>query len=325
MSAWTAGHRDNDRRRCCFEGFRTRYLFGHGFTLVELLVVISIIGVLVALLLPAVQAARESARRNSCMNHLRQQGLAIQSYHGQEGHFPSGGRLHDIASQTGVSWRVLVLPLLEQTPLYDKIGPTPNGGATNFIQPQAEMPVLFRCPSTEPAVVGISSLQISNYWGVAGAPREGEGRDLEDVVCGDLYENGVFYPGSKTSIAVITDGTSNTLAIGERNYAFRAWMTGSTWFGVPKVRVCAEAANQVRYPINASHERWGYFVGHNPLPPGGERKMLLNNLHFGSLHPGGANFALADGSVHFLPEDIDFTLFEELATVAGGEINRWNP
>jgi len=298
---------------------------GSGFTLVELLVVIAIIGVLVALLLPAVQAAREAARRSACMNNLRQQGVAIQNFHGQQRHFPDGGRLHEVQGQTGVSWRVLILPQLEQNALYATIDPTSNGGAGNFIEPQGQMPGLFQCPSTEPAVIGISTLQMSSYWGVAGVPREGEGRDLEDIVCGDLHENGVFYPGSKTRIAKITDGTSNTLAIGERTYAFRAWMTGSTWFGDPKVRICSEAVNQIRYPINASHERWGYFKGHNPLPSGGMRTMLLNDLFFGSLHPRGAHFALADGSVHFLSEGIDFTLFEELATIAGGEINRWDP
>ena len=92
--------------------------------------------------------------------------------------------------------------------------------------------------------------------------------------------------------------------------------------GDPLYQACSEAANQFRYPINANHAEWGYYIGHNPLPAGGQRKMLLNNLPFGSHHPGGANFALADGSVRFVPETIDFTVLGDLATIAGGEVTQ---
>jgi prepilin-type N-terminal cleavage/methylation domain-containing protein/prepilin-type processing-associated H-X9-DG protein len=289
------------------------------FTLIELLVVVAIIGVLVALLLPAVQAAREAARRTACIDLLKQHATALQNYHSQNQVFPPGGRIHDVSSETGVSWRVLVLPFEEESSLYDRIGPTKTGGAQSWA-PQSEMPALFRCPSAEAAVVGVSTLQVSNYWGVAGAARAGEGLDLEDLKCGDLDENGVLYPGSKTRIAMIEDGTSHTLALGERIYAFTAWMTGATAAGDPLYQACSEAANQFRYPINANHAEWGYFVGHNPLPAGGQRKMLLNNLPFGSHHPGGANFAMADGSVRIVPETIDFTVLGDLATIAGGEV-----
>ncbi|KKL10766.1 hypothetical protein LCGC14_2552540 [marine sediment metagenome] len=100
-----------------------------GFTLVELLVVITIIGILIALLLPAVQAAREAARRMQCVNNLKQLGIAIQNYHSQHGSFPPGARLHKTETEVGLSWRVFVLPHLELNSIYEQINPLPNGGA----------------------------------------------------------------------------------------------------------------------------------------------------------------------------------------------------
>lgn len=284
---------------------------------------IAIIGVLVALLLPAVQAAREAARRSDCVNRLRQQSVAAQSFYSQQNRFPEGGRIHTQSNQPGVSWRVLLLPHLEEETLFDRIGPTPNGGAKDW-DPQADMPGTYACPSADGAASG--QLVYSNYWGVAGAARAEDGLDLEDFVCGDLDSNGVLFPGSKTRIAQIEDGTSHTLTIGEGFYSFRAWMTGATAVKTPTGefrQVCVEAGRQIRYPLNADHGRWGYFVGDDPVPPGAQTTMLLNNLPFGSYHPGGANFAFADASVHFLPDDIDFTVYESLATIAGGEVSRW--
>jgi len=290
------------------------------FTLVELLVVIAIIAVLIALLLPAVQAAREAARRMSCSNQVKQQALALQSYHAQHQRFCPGSNRHTLPNQTGISWRVLLLPMLEEPSLYDRIGPTSNGGASNMIETQGEMPDLFRCPSSDPSTSGATVLQSSSYWGIAGARREGQGLALEKATCGDLHLNGLLFPGSKVSTAKVVDGTSKTLAIGERTYNFRTWLTGSTWAGAPPTKYCSEAANQIAFPINADNMTYGYFVGHNPLPAGGQRKMLLNDLPFGSYHFGGAQFGYADGSVHFLSEDIDQTVFEGLATIDGGEV-----
>lgn len=290
------------------------------FSLVELLVVIAIIGILVGLLLPAIQSAREAARRTACTNQLKQQVVGLLNYESQYKQFPPGARKHATQGQTGISWRVLVLPQIEEQSLYDRIRPTPSGGAVNMIAPQGEMPVVFRCPSADTSNSG-GALSASHYWGVAGTRQDGgELTNLEQLDCGNLYQNGILFPESKTTIQKISDGTSNTFAIGERTYVFTAWMSGSSWLGSPTIkRYCSEAANQVLYPINASNQVYGYFSGHNPLPPGAQATMLLNNLPFGSYHRSGAHFACADGSVHFISDDLDLVVFEAMATIAGNE------
>jgi prepilin-type processing-associated H-X9-DG protein len=184
------------------------------------------------------------------------------------------------------------------------------------------LPKLFACPSAE---FKNDPWKESHYYGIGGAISRPGRQSLENVVCGDLATNGVFYPDSITKIAKITDGTSHTLAIGERNYTFRSWMIGVTWAKTPTTRICSESSNNIRYPINASHSEYGYYVADGKAPPGGPFTMLGNNLFFGSKHSGGANFCFADGSVHFLHETIDFTIYEDMATIAGGEVNRWTP
>jgi len=290
-----------------------------GFTLVELLVVISIIGVLIALLLPAVQAAREAARRSQCVNHLRQHAIASHNYQNNMRRFPPGGRMHDLSGQNGVSWRVLLLPHLEQGVLFEQIAPVSNGGATNWKKPQSQMPTLFRCPSVGD---GSGALTLSSYWGIGGALRDGESMGKNEKWCGSMSTSGIYYAGSETRISEIVDGTSHTLAFGERIYVFRPWMNGARWSGKTEKTICSEASNNIVYPINANPDQFGYYVGDSKKPVDPPKKIPLNDLWFGSFHPGGAHFAYADGSVHFLPEEIDFTIFEDLSTIAGGEIDR---
>ncbi|QDU89430.1 Type II secretion system protein G precursor [Pirellulimonas nuda] len=290
-----------------------------GFTLVELLVVIAIVGVLTALLLPAVQSARGSARRSSCANHLRQLGLAVHAYESQHGAFPAGAQLHDQEKLPGVSWRVLILPHMEEGALYEQIGPTPDGGALDWSAQTVVIAPLV-CPSTPAQQDNPLLLKESKYYGVAGALRSGGYLDLEDAQCGDLSANGFFFPGSRTRVAQIEDGTSHTLAIGERDTTFHDWMTGANWRDAPPTRVCSFAASNIRYPVNADRAEWGYFVGDFSVPPGAEKTILLNDLNFASLHPGGAQFCLGDAGVQFLSEEIDFTVYEDMATIAGGEV-----
>jgi len=297
-----------------------------GFTLVELLVVIAIIAVLLGLLLPAVQAAREASRRSSCGNNLRQLSIAIQSYHVLHKSFPPGAYLHADEGAIGISWRVMILSFLEEKALYEQIHPTPDGGA-NFSAEELAIDV-FLCPSAPPPVSGSGSLKISNYEGVSGAGRGDRRIDLEDVACGDVYTDGIFYPQSHTTIGRIVDGTSHTMAIGERTYIFFGqWMTGATWAGDPdmKTRICSRAAKNVRYPINADLGQFGYYISDPSAPTPAQRTMLQNDLFFGSAHPGVAQFCFADGSVQTLSDATDFTIYADLSTIAGGESNRWEP
>jgi prepilin-type N-terminal cleavage/methylation domain-containing protein/prepilin-type processing-associated H-X9-DG protein len=291
----------------------------HGFTLVELLVVIAIIGILLGLLLPAVQAAREAARRSSCVNNLRQIGLALQNYHSQYRHFPPAAPLLAKEMDPSIGWRVLILPFLEETAIYQEIAPTPDGDAASW-KPRGNAIDIYLCPSTERPVSGPTLQVPAHYAAVSGAYRGNDRFDLEDSFCGDIYKNGIFFPNSRTSIQKITDGTSHTLAVGERLYVFRDWMDGATWIGKPPTEICTEAAKNVRFPINANQQEYGYYVFDNFAPAGAKKDMLLNDLFFASKHSGGANFCIADGSVQFLQESIDFTLYQDLATRNGSEV-----
>jgi prepilin-type processing-associated H-X9-DG protein len=97
-------------------------------------------------------------------------------------------------------------------------------------------------------------------------------------------------------------------------------MDGATWLGTPPKEICTEAAKNVRFPINADQATFGYYVFDNSAPADARKDMLLNDLHFASKHPGGAQFCLADGSVQFLPETVDFSIYQDLSTKNGGEV-----
>ncbi len=290
-----------------------------GFTLVELLVVIAIIGVLMGLLLPAVQAARESARRTQCLNQLRQQAIALNAYHSQEQHFPAGGRLHHRKGSAGVGWQVLVLPMLEQLPLYEEIGVLSDGGAKYLIHNR--MPPVFHCPSSNPLSTDPDENQNSSYVGIAGARASDYPSSTRR---GAAYVDGVLHFDSKANTASISDGTSNTLLVGERTYFPKAehWAFGATWSSGTvenPAKISTAAMKNVVWPINT-------------IERGDAQPMALtrsaddirdNDLSFGSFHPGGAAFAYADSSVHFIVEDLDITVFKDLATRNGGETGTW--
>ncbi|EAQ79018.1 DUF1559 domain-containing protein [Blastopirellula marina] len=282
------------------------------FTLVELLVVIAIIGVLIALLLPAVQQAREAARRMSCSNNLKQIGLAIHNYHDVHRALPPGHVVQEndpdwggATSDSNVEcwgWGAFLLPFIEQSALYDQSGIGQGQLLEDVISPVAMTPLdAYRCPSDTGPTIGdgrkYSEWALSNYkasYGhCAGA--------LSISAANPDKQTGVFQPlggpasGSVGSIRMrdVTDGTSNTIAVGEA-----AWKRGDlfyeagAWAGATKGKG-GNAAEDLYSGGRAS-------INHaNPVS---------NELceSYSSLHPGGAQFVFMDGSVRLIAETIDF-------------------
>lgn len=296
------------------------------FTLVELLVVITIISVLIALLLPAVQMAREAARRSHCQNNLKQIGLAMLEYHNVRGTLPPGMMMHAKRNLPSTPWRALLLPYMEQQALYDEIGviddPSDSfyGGVTNR-EPGTYAQPMFLCASA-PRPEG--QFKAAHYAGVAGEVNTNDAWDLEDTRCGDVRRNGLLFPDSRVRMSHITDGTAHTLLVGERTYIFRDWLVGGDWVGsAPNyTKVCMGSVKNIVYPLNASHDEFGYHLEDRNVPAGGSRSMLHNDLEFASLHPGGVQFVLADGSVQWLADDMTLPVLYAMASRNGEELSQ---
>lgn len=201
-------------------------LWRPAFTLVELLVVIAIIGILMALLLPAVQAAREAARRTQCLNNLKQIGLAMLNYESTMGRFPYGGRTPP-ANNYSHSWWIRILPYVEQGNLYDKFDQSsPTTGwvtnANNAALLDKYKPSLVRCPSTPLPFVsklGAYDLPMPNYVAITGADDDASTRNhTHPAVPGGKHSNGgVLIVDRALRMAEIVDGTSHTILVGEQS------------------------------------------------------------------------------------------------------------
>ncbi|WP_430453687.1 DUF1559 domain-containing protein [Rhodopirellula europaea] len=300
-----------------------------GFTLVELLVVIAIIGVLVGLLLPAVQSAREAARRMQCSNNLKQIGLGLHVYHDTFNKFPYGW------DNRGMTWSGHILPQIEQANLYQTLifqesglgnwatDDGPNEEACETVIPT------YRCPSMALPLHmdynGIPQRVPASYRGVAGtlATSDDTSTALPDTISLEsLDQDGIFYACSKTKFRDILDGTSNTIMIGEsyNNPKFVKDGQGMDyWYiGAPQTDPCrcdggtggtefSEVAGVTITPVNA--------VIRAPLMSG-----RLMELAFGSYHVGGAHFLKCDGSVTFLTESLAEDVYDALGSRDGGEI-----
>lgn len=289
-----------------------------GFTLVELLVVMAVIGVLVALILPAVQNARESARRVQCRTNLKQFGLALQNYHGDALRFPPGYVSTYDASGTdrgpGWGWGAMILPQLEQANLHGTINfNRPIEAPENSAPRTASLPTTL-CPSDPvrpvwPAVTRdsvanptatICQVASSSYVAVFGISEPG------------IDGEGVFYRNSSVAIKDISDGTSTTFLVGERSH----WTCEATWVGsVTGARIFPPSGSPaLPFIQHASGMILGHTVEGTPNSPGIE----CNN--FSSRHAGGAHFVFADGHVQFISVNTDLSVFQALSTRAGGEV-----
>jgi prepilin-type N-terminal cleavage/methylation domain-containing protein/prepilin-type processing-associated H-X9-DG protein len=343
------------------------------FTLVELLVVIAIIGILVALLLPAVQSAREAARRTQCLNRLKQISLACLNHHDSKKHFPSAAKT-DLepgstpTSPTYTCWSYLaqILGFMEEQTLADSLNMKYHWQRDTMDGPQypqnrtilyRTLVPQFRCPTqpdvevtfTDPPSGGGTTEQSSlraHYMAVMGAevscqsppPSAGfpgytytftyddTGKDGCDSGGGTAnngvmyvrgYDKGpagqpkILYTDSKVNVKSITDGTSHTFMIGEISWFCgpqRIWAVGSASFTHP-YRFNYTAKN-LQHPFNYAY-RVDTVNNPNQQPCAG---CDNNNMSFGSLHAGGAHFAMCDGSVQFVRDDILTTILRALAS-----------
>lgn len=290
-----------------------------GFTLVELLVVIAILGVLVALLLPAVQAAREAARRVQCQNNIRQIGLATLNYHDTNGHLPPP-KLGELGTQPLGSTLVLLLPYLEEgnryasydlsQPIYaSQNAPITSGTIETYLCPSMRLP-------EDGSADGSQSLGPGSYL----ISTRTDYKPLNNDGAFDKLPTSGSY---QLALRHITDGTSNTLLAGEINYAFRDQETPSsaTTGGTPgKLSSFAWAEG---YQWLA----WGHMAESLPQTFNNNQQYVppLSSRTYRSDHTGGVNFVLLDGSVRFLSNDSDIDVRLALVTRSGGEVNHQAP
>jgi len=258
-----------------------------GFTLIELLVVIAIIAILIALLLPAVQQARESARRSQCRNNLKQWGIALHNYHDAHSTLPMGK-----TALRHWTHRSMLLPFIDQRTLYDQVDFEFDPDCFTYAQvtvpdtPTDDVLELYLCPS-DPSSGQVSTgplgrHAVGGYVGVSGDT--------------PTSKNGMFYVNSATRFRDLTDGVSNTIAMGERGIPSQlnfGWMLcGSTQDAFLDTQI--------------------------GLIPG--KPDSTHNDHFWSWHVGGAHFLLADSSVRFMSETTDHATLVSLSTRSGNEI-----
>ena len=314
------------------------------FTLVELLVVIAIIGVLVALLLPAVQAAREAARRTQCTNQLRQIGLACQNHHDAKRYFPassSGDYVQPVTTPprlTGFGYIPQILPYVEMQNLRNLVDLTKQW--SDAVNDAAEGTSLssFRCPTKmggEPtfglaagSTTLVESEVAAHYHGVMGAkigcplPSDAvypQNTYVMAATCdgtsGGSATNGVIGPATKVNLKEVTDGSSLTFLVGEISWdagGQRSWMIGSQ--RQDDAASHNYSSKNVMYGLNSAARING----------GVDWPVLVenNDISFGSRHPGGgAHFAMCDGSVHWISEGVDLEgVLRPLASRASEEV-----
>ncbi len=300
-----------------FSGQNARRRLLHGFTLVELLVVIAIIGVLVALLLPAVQAAREAARRTQCSNNLKQIGLAIHNFHDAHGYLPPNR-----FNSRRLTWCVVVLPYLEQNQLFQQFDTKLEYGQQPSTQARETHVRTYYCPSRRTPKL-LSFVEDVKGVAVPGNTRYAAGALGDYAACVGTYNNAQWpfnfangaiidgrssSTGSNTRLAVITDGTSNTLMVGEKHvprggFGRGIYGDGSIYNGIESVYSGRIAGREDPLALSPMDE--------GPSTNGDGNVPTATK--FGSWHTLVTGFVLCDASVHHLRNTLDTTTLERLS------------
>ncbi|MBN1854988.1 MAG: DUF1559 domain-containing protein [Pirellulales bacterium] len=310
------------------------------FTLVELLVAIAIIGILMGLLLPAIQAARESARRAQCANNLRQIGLALWQHHDATGHFPAGnfasrigvctgGELtgEDNPSQDHVNWAILILPYLDERPLFEQYDfSTYNEAPENKAVRESQVAV-YQCPSDqETSTLTVPGFGPAAAWDLNVPYMPGSYRAVSGRSDGRQFLDDPFvyqYPEAwrgvmhlvgilgfdRERIANIEDGTSHTLMVGES--ASRTKSEHRTLWAY------SYAFYSLSATIPQTRTLWGDYE--RCRAAGGIGYGTPCTRGWGSYHADGNHFVLCDGSVRFLSQEVDVAVFAAAGSIAGGE------
>jgi prepilin-type N-terminal cleavage/methylation domain-containing protein/prepilin-type processing-associated H-X9-DG protein len=250
------------------------------FSLVELLVVIAIIGVLTGLLLPAIQAARESARKATCQSNLRQVGLAMLTYHDAHGTFPPGGiewRAGSDLTKRQLAWSAFILPQLEEQSVYDLVDFSKAFDSSANAAAASHALSMYLCPSTRRSGNLVQGRGACDFGGIYG----------ERITSPNNPPKGAMLYDVPLNIKHLTDGTSKTILVGEDSqFTDGQWINGRNIF-------------DQAYAINSA-------------------PAFENDIR--SYHPGGAGGLFADGSVHFLSETLQLNILAALCTRAGGEV-----
>jgi prepilin-type N-terminal cleavage/methylation domain-containing protein len=315
------------------------------FTLVELLVVIAIIGVLVALLLPAVQAAREAARRSSCVNNLKQLAIALHNHHDVKNTLPPGGTYYSTCCTppTYTNWAIEILPYVEQQGLYGQYRQNElNTSANNNVVGQQRVKT-HECPSDQikgkleipasgPGQTANQQWMHGSYRAVSGKMNLSIGHAAWDGYEPQLWPGGVMdhmYKGAPVANAAVsamggperfancTDGLSNTLMIGE--YTSRSSSRRGTFWAYTY-------ASYNQSSLGAESRLYGKPYGESASDRTGcwGTPSLFNNDQtckraFNAEHPSGANWTLGDASVRFISYNVDINLLQNMGTIGGGE------